>query len=467
MLFFIDKLNLFMRFVMAGTCFLLAVTGILLFLHKWLKQSGHIRFLYVLMLFSGVGAMAVFLAGVVCICLPFNIFLNRWTFFVTGWTAASGAVRVPFFLTAAGFWAAGLLWKGYKSWKEQKSLQYLFQMNQPVTDPQIRTCFQNVADETGIRNVPLLFSNAAVEVPFLKGIRHAVIIIPEKPLSLQEQVLAFAHELSHCKRHDLFYRYFLRMVFWLYWFFPLNELYMDIFVELQETLCDIDVCRRCRSYFNATTYYTTILSITSRRWNLTEIKNSLPVSSLSEHESQLRRRIGNMSGYQNGTRRKGIVMVVTLLCCVLFLGDLLIGMYWPDFLIGHEDVVKQIEIDEGISEIFLSGSEMGSPQILEEKSREKEGTELKWDRLTSYRLKPGEQISSEPFQGTEGEILVLMIAASEAGYEVRLVNRKETVFLSRMDDTASLNLKMEDVEYRLFIRNSGTNELQMELFCTR
>ena len=59
-----------------------------------------------------------------------------------------------------------------------------------------------------------------------------------------------------------------------------------------------------------------------------------------------------------------------------------------------------------------------------------------------------------------------MIAASEAGYEVRLVNRKETVFLSRMDDTASLNLKMEDVEYRLFIRNSGTNELQMELFCT-
>lgn len=456
-----------MRFITIGALFLLLVTGVLFSMHKWLKKSGYIRFLYVVMLLSAAGAAGIFLMGVIYVCLPFNIFLNRWTFYIMGWKAASGGADGPFAAAVAGIWIAGIIRSFCSNRKEEKALFCLCRMNQPITDCRIQDRFYDVAVKAGIKNVPMLFSNTAVSIPFLKGIRRAAVILPENPLSSQEQILVFAHELTHYRNHDLFYRYFLKIVLGIYWFFPLGSMWMEMLVELQETLCDIEVCRSYGNSFSAKIYYSTILSISSRKMNLPVQKSGWQISGLAEHISQLERRIGNMFGYRNGTRRKGIETIIMVAVSFLFLGNVFTGMYWPDILVGMDKVSTEIELHMEVSEIFMDGLEADIKDIIKGADGKKNQQKLQWDRLTSYTLEPGQQISSERFSGSTDKNLAILIVASRPGYEVRLMNTNEIVFDSRMDDTASLNLGMQDTDYHLYICNTTGAVLNLEMYCTR
>ena len=93
--------------------------------------------------------------------------------------------------------------------------------------------------------------------------------------------------------------------------------------------------------------------------------------------------------------------------------------------------------------------------------------ELKWEQKTVYHLAPGETIGSENFRGKKGETLILMTLASEGGYEIRLTSGTIPVFASVMDDTECLNLKLQNRDYRLQIRNPGDYDIKIELYCAK
>lgn len=463
----IEKLNLLIRFTAIGVIFLLVVTFFLLVMHKWLKKSGYIRLLYAFMLFSAAGAFCIFFTGIVYACLPINILVNQWTFSVSGWKTASGNADSPFILAVVGIWTPGMLRGCREICREQKQLDLLCRMNRPVTDIKIQNCFCHAAERAGVTTIPMLFCNPAVKVPFLKGIRHAAVVLPEGILSDQEQALIFAHELTHYRRHDLLFRYFLKTVFVIYWFLPFDSVWMEMFVELQETLCDIDVCRRYGSSLSARVYYTAILSISGRMWSSSENRTSWQISGLSDHTSQLERRIGNMSGYRNGTRRIGIETAVIAAGSLLFLGNVLLGMYWPDILVKQDKITGKIEICEETAELMLADMEATVLGLVKEQEKSYPVKELQWDRLTSYTLEPGQQISSKIFRGNEEKNLILMAAASSPGYEVCLMSGEKVVYASRMEDIISLNFTMENADYRLLIKNTAGVKLNLELYCSR
>ncbi len=456
-----------MRLITIGALFLLFMTGFLFLTHKWLKKSGYIRFLYVVILLSAAGAVIIFFFGVILICPLFYDFLSHWTFCIMGWKSASGKADGPFAAATAGIWIFGVIWSFCRNRKEEKSLFRLCLINQPVTDCQIQDRFYDAALKAGIKNTPLLFSNAAVNIPFLKGIRRAAVVLPENRLSSQEQILVFAHELTHYRNHDLFFRYFLRIVFVIYWFFPLGSLWMEMLVELQETLCDIDVCRSYGSSFSAKMYYSTILSISTREINPAVQKNSWQISGLAGHISQLERRIGNMFGYRNGTRRRGIETAIMAAVSILFFGNIFTGMYWPDILVGMDRVSTEIELFPEVSETLMDGIEADINEIVKSADWKKNQEDLQWDRLTAYTLEPGQQIASETFPGNAEKNLAVLIVASHSGYEVRLVNTEGVVFNSKADENISLNLKLQDMDYRLYICNTTGTVLNLEVYCTR
>lgn len=464
--FLVEKLYLLLRCVVTGAGFLLFMAAVLIVTHKWLKKSGHIRLLYFFMLFSGIGAAFIFFTGAVITCLSFIVNLNRWTFYFTGWIYASGTLSSPSVTAAAVVWLTGITASCFLNMRDRKALTHLCRMNQPVTDIQIQDCFYLTAEKAGIKNIPLLFCNAAVSVPFLKGIRCPEVVLPADSLLPREQMLIFAHELTHYKRHDLFFRYLMKAVFMIYWFFPFHSYWMEKFIELQETLCDIDVCFVYGERFSAKMYYTTILSISGGKRNVPGSGCGWSVSGLYEHSSQLERRIRNMVGYRTGTRRKGAALVLSVVGSTLFLITLLGIMFWPDVFVKREQITREINSFQEMSEMVLSKGEKEKTETLEKGSLNTDEV-LQWNRLTCYTLEPGQQICSEPFQGVNGETLALMIAAAFSGYEVRLVNRNGLVYASRMDDTASLNLQLQDMEYRLYICNTSEKNLSMELYCTR
>ncbi|MGN0294221.1 MAG: M56 family metallopeptidase [Lachnospiraceae bacterium] len=477
-----DKLNLFLRCIIAGAFFLLPAALFLFCTQKKLKKSGYIRFLYVFMILSAAGAGILFLVGVISLFLPVHIFLNRWTFWLAGWKAASGNKNFPFVFPAGAIWAAGVIRCVFEYRKKKKTLDALYLLNRPVADVQVQNCFFYAAEKTELKRIPLLFSNEAVKMPFVKGILSPAVIIPVGLISSHEQMLTFAHELTHCKRHDLLLRRFQKMMLAVYWFVPIRFFWMESFIELQETLCDIDVCRSYGEHFSARTYYMTILTMSEQKaesmGNHKNENDGWTVSGLLGHAGQLEQRIGNMLGYRSGNRNKGLTAAMTAAGSMLFLINILAGICWPDIPANQNGEIQNIDLDIEAVEICADAGFAGErsepdPSVsgktgensdTTEKAKEKE---LKWEQDIVYHLAPGETIGSENFRGREGDTLILMTVASEGGYEIRLVSGEIPVFTSIMDDRECLNLELQDRDYRLLICNPGDSDIRIELYCAR
>lgn len=459
MLFFIEKLNYFFRILFIGAVFLTVATVLWMCMRKRMKKTGHIRFLYGFLLVSGSSALLIFSVGVICLCLPQNLFQNNWTLFFFGWYMMSGMSTSIFHMVLFGIWFCGFLQSGYKLVKESNQNQDLYQWNQPVADPRILDRFYQVAEEIGTKKGALLFYNPAVSMPFLKGVRCPVVVIPFMEFSLEEQILIFAHELTHLKYSDIITRYLIRIIFLFYWFLPFEETWMNEVKELQESRCDIEVCRRYGAYFSAGGYYKMIVSIVERQGTLCKQGRDDWFSFLSGSGEQLEQRIDNMSWYQHGTHGKGgQVMAVMVSSLLLFLTSAACAVL-PDAVVLQDIGVEQYGISDNIPRISWDHAFL--------RSQEKENCQIQWEVLTRYVLEPGVQIVSEPVQAIEGDQLSLLVMSGTKEYEVGLLSGDKKMTILHDREIAGVNLELTHMEYSLYICNNGEEELEIEMYCAQ
>lgn len=459
MLFLIEKLNYFVRSILVGAIFMVIATVLWQHMSKRMKESGFIRFLYGFMLFSGAGAILIFFTAVILISLPHDMFHNNWSFFSFGWYVMAGAIVPALNIIATGIWAAGFFRCGLKIVKQNRRDQYLYQLNQPVSDPDILDRFDQAAKKAGLKRSPLLFSNIAVTVPFVKGILYPAVILPAGEFSAEEQLLIFAHELTHLKRKDVFCRYAIRMIFMIYWFLPLKNDWVKEVVELQESLCDIEVCNNYREYFSARQYFSMILSISGAESGYDRNRDSCHISRLYENTNQLQQRIGNMAGYRYGNRKCKSVLASSVGSGILLLLAMIAGTVWMDMYVLRDYGVNMSGKYDNIQWVALEEKFSGLDESNE--------CDLRWNVLANYTLEPGMQINSESFRSAEGEKLVLMIASSEGGYEIGLRNQNEIIVIPDAKKHVSLNLELTDMETSLYIRNNGEETIELEVYCTR
>lgn len=459
MLFLVEKLNYLVRSILVGAMFLTAASVLRHCMGKQMKKSGSIRFLYGFMLISEVGVLLIFLSAVICMVLPQNMFHNNWTFFSSGWYVLAGVIIPWLNLAVTGIWITGVIRKGLKIAEQNRRFRVLYRFNQPVSDPDVLDRFDQVAKRAGLKKSPLLFRNIAVTVPFLKGICNPAVVLPAGNFSQEEQVLIFAHELTHLKHRDLLFRSVAHAVFTIFWFLPMEDGWLEEIVELQESLCDIEVCRNYGKCFSAKEYFNMILEISDGQRVYGRSRNSYQVSELSESMSQLQRRIGNMSGYRYGQRRKGIFLTTMAGSGVILFLVITAGTVLPDMLILRDERVEKAGESDKIQWVAREGSFSVSD--------EEKNCELQWNILTSYTLEPGMQIISEAFHAAEGEKLALIVMSSAGGYEIGLKNQEKTVVIPDAQEYVSLNLELADMETCLYIRNNGKEKMEMEIYCTR
>lgn len=495
MLFFIEKLNYFIYILLVGAIFLTVSVFLCRCIRKKMKQSGYLYILYGFMLFSGsIVALALSL-GMICLILPQDIiFMHKWTFFFSGWYRMyGGAAVVVVTVAVVVLWGVGLGRKLVEIQQKFKEMNKWYQLNRLVLELQIQECFQKVAEQVQVKRIPMLFCNPAVRIPFLKGIRYPAVIIPQKSFLPEEQTVAFAHELTHLKHHDLLVRYFFQGIFAVYWFVPLEDIWEQELIELQESLCDIAVCKCYKDCFSASTYYQVILNMAGSVQERYENRNGYLISELSNAAGQMERRIGNMSDYRRRIPGTGwqaainaggavwlllILLVGLLLCDILFLqnGQIEIAkrnnmVFWGSSEKAEADFMNQ-ETDLKNQEIHLAEEEAGLLDTSDDFTKEELSLSagencFEWDNLVQYTLKPGEEICSEQFHAEDGDVLALFVIASSNAYEIGLKNNGEKVIVSHAEENASINLELAESDYKVYIRNLGDGELKIEMYCTR
>ncbi len=116
--------------------------------------------------------------------------------------------------------------------------------SRPAGGEMVRRCGQ-VAAELGIKRPPLLTVSSAVDSPLVLGLLRPRLVLPEGEIPPAELDFVLRHELTHCRRRDLWYSLLLLAANAVHWFDPLVYLLRREALADMELTCDDAVVAGC------------------------------------------------------------------------------------------------------------------------------------------------------------------------------------------------------------------------------
>lgn len=194
----------------------------------------------------------------------------------------------------------------------------VFLSSSSLRDEDILTSYQNCIESIGIKIAPGVRQTSFSNVPFIIGIRKAVIYLPS---TLQIKQIdyenIFKHELYHLKRKDLYLKWILAVVKSIHWFNPLVYKFIRLADEACEISCDAAVTQKM-NLAEKKQYINTILELLS---NSLSYQDRLSASFFSE-KKQIRWRL--MMIKKTGKKSKIVkVLSVSLIGSIAIVGFLL------------------------------------------------------------------------------------------------------------------------------------------------
>ena len=167
-----------------------------------------------------------------------------------------------------GLWLAGAaVMLGWSALAHLRFLAYLRRWSQPVRDGEVIAAFNRAGDLLKLHSRPRLLVCQGLRVPMLAGVLRPALLLPQREdWTWEELNCSLLHELTHCRRRDIWLKTLAMWVNALHWFNPLAW-YMVRAVERDtELACDEDVLRQLPAEQRAA-YGRTILSAVERMSN--------------------------------------------------------------------------------------------------------------------------------------------------------------------------------------------------------
>ena len=135
--------------------------------------------------------------------------------------AARIAAPVDWMLLLSIIWLAGaaaVLLRNILSYRDV--LRGITRAGVPLAEGPEREQLDRCLAGCGLRRRVRLYRSAAVDTPLLAGVFRPVVVLPDTALSAENLRYIFAHELTHCRRNDLAYKWLAVLACALHWFNP-------------------------------------------------------------------------------------------------------------------------------------------------------------------------------------------------------------------------------------------------------
>ena len=117
-------------------------------------------------------------------------------------------------------------------------LLYLRRWSSPVTDFQVVGMFNELGDLLELDRRPRLLTCQGLSVPMLAGLVRPVLLLPADQLSQQSLRYSLLHELTHCRRRDIWLKALALWVNAVHWFNPLSWYMVRLVERDTELACD-------------------------------------------------------------------------------------------------------------------------------------------------------------------------------------------------------------------------------------
>lgn len=178
-------------------------------------------------------------------------------------------------------------------------------------DEETLRVFDAVCRDMGLRRPPALRISSAVNSPMMVGLFRSTLLLPGEDLDELELTFILRHELTHHRRHDLWYKLLLTLVNALHWFNPLIYLLRREAERDLELTCDDAVVAGTGPDIRRA-YSETLLASIHRR-------KGLGRAVLSTHfyggKEVMKERFRNILGKRG--RKRGVFVLVAVLAVIV------------------------------------------------------------------------------------------------------------------------------------------------------
>lgn len=158
---------------------------------------------------------------------------------------SAATVTLPWRTGIVLLWLLILAWQALLAVRQWRHARRVLRESQPLCDAALQTTCAQQARQSGLRRCPRLRVSAAIASPQVIGCWRPTVLMPAgHVLNADEAAMAFAHELAHVRRGDLWLAWVPALAQWLFCFHPLVRWAMREYALNRESACDAQVLRR-------------------------------------------------------------------------------------------------------------------------------------------------------------------------------------------------------------------------------
>lgn len=176
-------------------------------------------------------------------------------------------------------------------------------------------------EQTNIQKPPELCVNPLIASPLLFGFFHPCIVLPNADISEKDFQYIVLHELIHCERRDMFYKWLVQVTVCLHWFNPFAYLMNQEMIKACEFSYDEAVLAKI-GYDNAQEYGKTLLDAMAA---VGKYKENLGAVTLNANKRLLKARLGAIMNCKRKSRAAWFLTGELTLCAIV--GAVFIGVY--------------------------------------------------------------------------------------------------------------------------------------------
>ena len=234
------------------------------------------------------------------------------------------AAQSPAEAPTAGWkrWAIPVYWSGAGLFAGYYAINGLFfhrrlrRWSHPARRKQTLTILGQAQACLRIRRPVRLMVCPLLPGPALQGLFRPTVLLPTEEMEPDDLALVFAHELSHLKCHDLWYKRLLLCVQGLHWFNPLVHVMARLARNDLELACDSRVVERQDARFRARYGYSLLKAAEAGRG-----RDPVAALRMGGGKQALQRRLGHL--FDGQPRREGLALVACVSAVLIFSGALL------------------------------------------------------------------------------------------------------------------------------------------------
>lgn len=203
----------------------------------------------------------------------------------------------------------------------QSFMRYIRAGWAPVSDTELLDRLSIAAERAGVQRPVELYVHPLISSPLLAGFFHPCIVLPSAELPEKDFQYIVLHELIHCRRGDLLYKWLVQVTVCLHWFNPLVHLMGREIARACEFSCDEAVLTEMGAD-RAQEYGRTLLDAMAAVGKYREHPGAV---TLSENKQLLKERLSAIMSFGESSTAVRLLTGVLTLCVML--GTVFVGVY--------------------------------------------------------------------------------------------------------------------------------------------